>query len=108
MKLHTKIYIEYFDYPPDESVVIPCEICGKPANDLHHIKARKSGGTKRPENIKNLMALCRGHHLQFGDKKQYMEFLKMVHVEFMEDPRPHYEKFGYNITQYSLKNKGIK
>jgi 5-methylcytosine-specific restriction endonuclease McrA len=39
------------------------------------------GGTKEADNIKNLMALCRECHLKYGDKKQYLEFLKEAHNE---------------------------
>jgi hypothetical protein len=27
------------------------------------------------------MALCREHHLEYGDKKQYIEFLKEIHKQ---------------------------
>jgi len=105
MKNHTVIYYKHFDFPPDESFNVPCEICGNPAKDVHHIRRRGMGGSIKQDDIKNLMALCREHHLEFGDKKQYLEFLKMVHAEFMEDPRPHFEKFGERTTKYYLKNK---
>jgi hypothetical protein len=39
------------------------------------------GGTKKGDTIDNLMALCREHHLEYGDKKQYMDFLKTKHKE---------------------------
>ena len=77
MKQHTKIYFEYFGY--DVSDFIPCEICGKMANDIHHIHARGMGGTKQADNIENLMALCRNCHILKGDKKQHIDFLIEIH-----------------------------
>lgn len=77
MKKHTKIYLSYFGY--DQSDFIGCEVCGKQANDIHHINCRGMGGTKEVENIDNLMALCRECHIKYGDKKQYKEFLQNIH-----------------------------
>lgn len=78
MKHHTKIYFDYFktDTPL-------CEIpeCGKLAVDIHHIKNRGMGGSKTKDNIENLMALCREHHLEFGDRKQYTNFLILTHLK---------------------------
>jgi len=51
---------------------------------LHHIEARGMGGTKTKDTIENLMALCRGHHVQFGDKKQHKEMLIEVHNNFIK------------------------
>jgi predicted restriction endonuclease len=74
--------MDYFGY--DLSSFICCEICGKTANDIHHIENKKSGGSKLKDNIENLMALCRGHHIFYGDKKQYKEMLIQQHLKFME------------------------
>jgi len=81
MKQHTKIYFDYFGY--DVTDFIPCEICGKMANDIHHIHARGMGGTKQADNIENLMALCRNCHILKGDKKQFIEELQKIHNERM-------------------------
>ena len=82
MKKHTQIYMKYFGYHLSDW--LPCEICGCQAVDLHHIEARGMGGTKTKDTIENLMALCRGHHVQFGDKKQHKEMLIEVHNNFIE------------------------
>lgn len=82
MQKHTKIYFDYFGY--DISDWIPCEVCFHEANDIHHIDARGMGGTKSLDDITNLMALCRLDHLKYGDKEQYMEFLKERHKDIME------------------------
>jgi hypothetical protein len=79
MKPHTKIYFNYFGY--DVTSFIPCEICGKMANDIHHIHARGMGGSKQADNIENLMALCRNHHIEYGDKKQHIDFLTQIHKD---------------------------
>jgi 5-methylcytosine-specific restriction endonuclease McrA len=82
LKKHTKIYLGYFGY--DLSDFIPCEICKAQAIDIHHIECRGMGGTKEPENINNLMAVCRDCHVKYGDKKEYKEFLKEVHNDYKQ------------------------
>jgi hypothetical protein len=77
MKKHTKIYFDYFGH--GEQSFVPCEVCGMRANDIHHIEARGMGGSKEKDNIENLQALCRPCHINFGDKKQHMQFLRDIH-----------------------------
>ena len=60
---------------------IRCEVCGSQAVDCHHIEARGMGGSKDKDTIENIMALCRQHHIEYGDKKQYKEFLKEIHLK---------------------------
>ena len=83
MQKHIKIYLKYFGY--DTSDFIPCEMCGLKAQDIHHIEARGMGGSKHADNIENLMALCRQCHIDFGDKKQHKEMLKVVHKVKMNE-----------------------
>jgi hypothetical protein len=85
MKKHTKIYLDYFGYGIED--FIPCECCGTKAVDLHHIFRRGMGGSKEADNIENIMALCREHHIEYGDKKQYMEYLKNKHKEKLDGKR---------------------
>ena len=61
-----------------------CEICGIYANDIHHIDARGMGGSNEKDNINNLMALCRKHHIEYGDVKDKKEWLKDIHLKFMQ------------------------
>jgi hypothetical protein len=82
MKKHTKLYLSFFDYT--EADFIPCEVCGSVATDIHHIEARGMGGTKQLDTIGNLMALCRPCHIEYGDKKQYKEYLINTHDYFIE------------------------
>jgi hypothetical protein len=77
MKHYVKVYMDYFGY--DISDFIPCEVCGAKSVDIHHVEARSMGGSKLKDNIENLMALCRKHHEEFGDKKQWKEWLIKLH-----------------------------
>ena len=82
MKRHTKIYLDFFGY--NISSFIPCEVCGERANDIHHIEARGMGGKNDfADVIENLIALCRKHHIELGDKKQFEDELTDIHFEFM-------------------------
>lgn len=78
MKPHVKLYLAHFGY--DETDFVPCECCKAKAIDIHHIKSRGMGGTKKEEDIINIMALCRLCHEKFGDKKQFKEYLERTHM----------------------------
>lgn len=82
MRKHTKIYMDYFGYGKED--FISCEICGKRAVDIHHINARGMGGSKDKDTIENLMAVDRECHIKYGDKKEYMDFLKEKHQQFID------------------------
>ena len=82
MKKHTKVYLGYFGYVQDD--FIPCEVCGSRAVDIHHIDCRGMGGSKKSDEIENLMALCRGCHVAYGDKKEFIEFLKENHCKVLK------------------------
>lgn len=82
MKPYVKLYLKFFGYTIAD--LIPCEICQWPSTDIHHIKARGMGGTKKKDTIDNLMALCREHHVEYGDKKQHVDFLREKHKEKMD------------------------
>lgn len=75
--------MDYFGYVADD--VILCEICGRRGQDIHHIEARGMGGRESADNIENLMAVCRQCHVKYGDKKQYMDFLKDIHNQLLEN-----------------------
>jgi len=87
MKKHTKIYLDYFGY--DTSDFIPCEMCNAVAVDIHHVEARSMGGSKKKDEIDNLMALCRKCHVDYGDKKQFKDLLKTVHLVKMNERGKH-------------------
>jgi 5-methylcytosine-specific restriction endonuclease McrA len=79
MQKHTQIYLQGMGYKKTD--FIPCEVCGAQAVDVHHIEARGMGGNKKADVIDNLMGLCRKCHIEYGDKKQYKEFLKDIHAK---------------------------
>lgn len=78
MKKHTKIYMDFFGYGIEDYV--PCEVCGNRAVDIHHIDARGMGGSDNKDVIENLMGLCRSCHVELGDKKQHIDYLKQKHA----------------------------
>lgn len=84
MKAHTKIYFDAFGYYVSD--FIPCEVCGNESKATHHIEARKMGG--RPNNdmdrIENLMAVCRGCDISYGDKKKFKAMLFKIHKSRMK------------------------
>jgi 5-methylcytosine-specific restriction endonuclease McrA len=82
LKKHTKLYLDYFGYVADDFMA--CEVCGTRMVDIHHIDCRGMGGGKNKDEIKNLMGLCRDCHLEYGDKKHHIDFLKRKHNEFTE------------------------
>lgn len=84
MKLHTKIYLEFFGFKIPEDC--GCEVCGSPAVDVHHIEARGMGGDPQGKKdvIENLQALCRNCHNQYGDVPDLKEMLKTVHLKYMQ------------------------
>ena len=75
--------MKYFGHTVDS--FIPCEVCGRRAVDIHHITARGMGGGRGKDEIGNLMALCREHHMEYGDKKQYKDFLMEVHEKVLKN-----------------------
>ena len=77
MKNHTKIYLKHFGYNISDTIL--CEVCNAVAVDIHHIRCRGMGGSKVKDDISNIMALCRQCHINFGDKKQYIDFLIKKH-----------------------------
>ncbi len=79
MQKHTQIYLQGMGYKTTD--FIPCEVCGSQAVDIYHIEARGIGGSKKADVIDNLMGLCRKCHIEYGDKKQYKEFLKDIHAK---------------------------
>ena len=83
MTPHLKIYLDYFDLVPGE--FLPCEICSKPAVDIHHINGRGKG----KDIIDNLMALCRYCHRKIHDGKIHKDVVRQVHKNFLAE---HYKK----------------
>lgn len=83
LRHHTKLYLTAFGY--DNSDFVACEVCGAKAQDVHHINSRGMGGSTQADRIENLQALCRKHHTDYGDKKEFTAWLFRVHVITMEE-----------------------
>lgn len=83
MRKHIAIYLGHFNYDTDD--FIPCEVCGRKAVDIHHIECRGMGGSKTKDTIDNLQALCRSCHLEYGDKKQWIDMLKDRHKQILNN-----------------------
>lgn len=94
MKPHTKIYLDFFGFTEGDNV--PCEVCARPAVDIHHIKARGMGGSSTRDEILNLQAVCRECHIKYGDKKQHVDMLRIRHVEYMAEMEPKKTEFLLN------------
>ena len=87
MLKHTKIYFDFFEIEYDQqSGWHNCisEISGLPATDIHHIERRGMGGSKNKDKIENLMALTRDEHDKYGDKPEFMDYLKEIHGNYIE------------------------
>ena len=100
MQRHTKIYIEAFGYDTsDNTIFVPCEICEKKANDIHHIIGR---GKKGKDRIENLMAVCRKCHDDYGDRKDFMVYLFEIHRKRLEIAGIEFDNnyFEIKIRQY--------
>jgi 5-methylcytosine-specific restriction endonuclease McrA len=82
---HTRIYLDHFGYGQDSW--IPCEVCGSRAVDIHHIERRGMGGSRHADYIENLMGLCRKCHVEYGDKKPHLQWLKDKHRAFLLGPK---------------------
>ena len=85
MKRHTNVYFSFFGY--DKTSYIECEVCHAQAQDIHHIEPRGMGGNPKgdKDRIENLMAVCRQCHDKYGDKKQYKDFLKEIHLRNIQN-----------------------
>jgi 5-methylcytosine-specific restriction endonuclease McrA len=81
---HTKNYLEFF---PSHSGFYHCEICHKPATEIHHIKRRSEFGSKTKhlqDKIENLIALCRTCHEKAHANIFTKEYLTEVHKKNIE------------------------
>ena len=45
-----------------EQDFVPCEVCGRAAENIHHIHEKGMGGRSGADELDNLIALCYQHH----------------------------------------------
>lgn len=81
MQSYTKIYLDAFGL--DETDFCKCELCEKPATEIHHILAR-SKHKHLLNDIKNLQAICRTCHEEYGDRIYLMPMLLKIHQRILE------------------------
>ena len=93
MKKHTKIYLEFFNIDYTDSPPwwdwTKCENpnCDKGIQDIHHLEPRGMGGSKLKDYIDNLIGLCRGCHIEAEEHESFNEYLKLVHIEIVNEIR---------------------
>lgn len=86
MVKYKKIYLEYFDYGEQDCVL--CELCHRPAVDIHHIYGRGNG----KDTIENLMAVCRRCHELAHNEKLSKSEMQYIHNSFMLGNRKRFMK----------------
>jgi len=84
MTKHLKAYLKAFKLK--EFDPLECEICGKPAVDIHHLDYRGMGGnpSKDKDVIENLMALCRPHHNEIHNSPLLGEKFRSIHLSYLK------------------------
>jgi hypothetical protein len=80
--------MDFFGYGIDD--FIPSELSNLLAVDINHIDCKGMGGSKEKDFIENLIALTRSEHTKYGDKKEYMVYLYVKHLKFIQNKRPDY------------------
>ena len=82
MKIHTKVYMDFFDY--GETDFVMCEMCQQDrAVDIHHLDSRGMGGSKNKDYIENLMGLCRDCHIKAESDSSFNMFCRIKHLELV-------------------------
>jgi len=73
---HVKNYFNHFSYGIDD--IILCEVCDSKSVDLHHIERRRKG-SKKLDEVENIIALCRDCHNKAHSGKLNKELLRVFH-----------------------------
>ena len=81
----------YFGFQIPEDAICEIPDCGLPCVDINHIDARGAGGNPKgdKDTIENLMGMCRIHHLKHGDVRGDKQWLKAIHLKYMNDNKKH-------------------
>lgn len=79
--------MDFFGFKIPEDAICEIPFCGLPCQDINHIEARGMGGNPSgdKDDIKNLMGMCRAHHLKHGDVVADKPWLKEIHYKYMKD-----------------------
>jgi len=87
MRIHVKVYMQYFDYVVQEEIL--CEACGRPAVDIHHID-----NDRQNNDISNLIGLCRKCHERAHGTKNFVqkEEFQLIHNNFLMGNRKQFLK----------------
>tara|TARA_R110002124_G_scaffold283449_2_gene459473 strand:- start:3106 stop:3351 length:246 start_codon:yes stop_codon:yes gene_type:complete len=78
MVKYKKIYLKEMGFT--DTCFVPCEICSRPAVDIHHIESKGMGGSKTKDYIENLIAVCRECHNKCHASKVYNSMAKEKHL----------------------------
>ncbi len=76
MQNHVKVYLEHFGYSGYE--FMPCEVCGGPATEIHHIVPRSLIFGKERDAITNLIGLCRPDHERAHNDRDFNDSLQEI------------------------------
>ncbi len=85
MTNHLKEYAKCNGYDDPQDII--CEVTGRPARDIHHIEARKAGGSKLKDTCENLQALDRKIHNWDESHPHLHTWFKLVHRWWQQQPQ---------------------
>jgi len=102
MKNHTKVYFRHFGY--GQTDMIPSEVSGLRATDIHHIDPRGMGGSKTKDYIENLIALTRDEHDKAESGKISKEQIKEYHTVFINYFRLNKRPYMNGVALMKLQN----
>lgn len=69
--------MKFFGYSVGD--FMPCEYCGGPIVDIHHLVPKSIAPKHKVNLITNLMGLCREHHDRAHREVEFNNELKEVH-----------------------------
>ena len=104
MQAYTAVYLKAFG--KDETSFVKCELCKNKATEIHHILSRKKYKRFFLDK-RNLMAICRVCHVEYGDEVYTMPLLLKIHRKVLELNNIDFDNrfFEYFIELYENKAK---
>lgn len=99
MQIYTKTYFKAFGIA--ETDFVACECCEGRSTEIHHLLGRKG---ELLNDIRNLMAICRTCHDDYGQIKVFVVYLLKIHRRRMDLAGVKYNNsfFKENIEKYSI------